>query len=146
MQRADTMARHSTGTTKRVRLGVLHGVALTVLVPAGLAGSRVQEPAPTPAEVALGDSVFSGRVGGALCYVCHGPRAKGVTGIGPDLTDKEWLHGDGSRAFLEKIVTDGVSKPKKSAAPMPPKGGGQLTAPQIKAVAAYVFTLSQPTR
>ena len=26
---------------------------------------------PSPAVVALGDSVFHGKVGGALCYVCH---------------------------------------------------------------------------
>ncbi|HEX6313348.1 MAG TPA: c-type cytochrome [Gemmatimonadaceae bacterium] len=142
MKRAENVVR----TTRRVGAGVLQAAALTLLVPAWLAGSRIQEPAPTPAEIALGESVFNGRAGGALCYVCHGPKAKGVAGIGPDLTDKEWLHGDGSRTFIEKIVTDGVAKPKKVAAPMPPKGGGQLTDPQIKAVAAYVFTLSHPTR
>lgn len=98
----------------------------------------------TPAQIALGDSVFRGRVGGALCYVCHGPNGKGVDGIGPNLTDKEWLNTDGTVASIEKVVTDGVAKPKKSATPMPPKGGGQLTDGQIKAVAAYVFSLSHP--
>jgi mono/diheme cytochrome c family protein len=105
-----------------------------------------QQPAPSAAEVALGDSVFHGRVGGALCYVCHGPAAKGVTGLGPNLTDKEWLNADGSVASIEKVVTEGVPKPKKMPAPMPPKGGGQLTESQIKAVAAYVYSLSHPTR
>ncbi len=108
--------------------------------------SRMQDAAPSPAEVALGDSVFHGKVGGALCYVCHGPAGKGVTGLGPSLIDKEWLNGDGSMAFIAKTVEEGVAKPKKAPAPMPPKGGGQLTPEQIKAAAAYVFSLSHKSK
>jgi mono/diheme cytochrome c family protein len=101
---------------------------------------------PSAADLALGDSVFHGKVGGALCYVCHGPAGKGVPGLGPNLTDKEWVNGDGSPAFLAKVITDGVAKPKKFPAPMPPKGGGQLTEAQVKGAAAYVYTLSQPKK
>lgn len=101
-----------------------------------------QQPAPSPAVIALGDSVFHGRVGGALCYVCHGPAGKGVAGLGPNLTDKEWLNSDGSLPSIEKTVQEGVPKPKKMPAPMPPKGGGQLGDAQVKAVAAYVWSLS----
>ena len=111
-----------------------------------LALAPAQDTEPSPAQLALGDSVFHGRVGGALCYVCHGPNGKGVAGIGPNLTDKEWLNADGSIASIEKVVTEGVAKPKKLPAPMPPKGGGQLTEGQIKAVAAYVYSLSHPTK
>ena len=114
-----------------------------LVVGAMAAGQGAADQAPAPAMIALGDSVFHGTVGAALCYVCHGPAGKGVTGLGPNLTDKEWLHGDGSAAFIEKIVTEGVAKPKKLPAPMPPKGGGQLTDPQIKAVAVYVHSLGQ---
>jgi len=105
-----------------------------------------QETGATPAQLALGDSVFHGRVGGALCFVCHGPSGKGVTGTGPDLTDTEWLNADGSIASIEKVIAEGVAKPKKAPAPMSPKGGGQLTDSQIKAVAAYVYSLSHPTK
>lgn len=106
----------------------------------------VQDGAPSPADVALGDSIFHGKVGNALCYVCHGPKGKGVTGLGPNLTDKEWLNGDGSLAFIAKTVEEGVAKPKKAPAPMPPRGGGQLTPEQIKAAASYVYSLSHPTK
>lgn len=112
----------------------------------GLAVPSVQDAAPTPAQLALGDSVFHGRAGGALCYVCHGPSGKGINGLGPNLTDKEWLNADGTVASIEKVVTEGVAKPKKMPAPMPPKGGGQLTESQIKAVAAYVYSLSHPAK
>ena len=119
---------------------VLGGLWLT------LALAPSQDTAVSPAQIALGDSIFRGRVGGALCYVCHGASGKGAPGIGPDLTDKEWLNADGSLASIEKVIIEGVAKPKKMASPMPPKGGGQLTEAQIKAVAAYVYSLSHPAK
>jgi mono/diheme cytochrome c family protein len=97
----------------------------------------------TPAMIALGDGIYHGRVAGGTCMVCHGQNAKGVTGLGPDLTDRAWLHGDGSFTFILSIVENGVTKPKKAAAPMPPGGGAQLTTEQKRAVAAYVWSLSQ---
>ncbi len=125
--------------------GLIVGLTLGVLAGAAMLNDRPQgpaAPAASLAELALGDSVFHGRVGGALCYVCHGPAGKGVPGLGPNLTDKEWVNGDGTLAFIEKVVEEGVAKPKKMPAPMPPKGGGQLNAAQIKAAAAYVWSLS----
>ncbi len=121
-------------------------VAMLAFVVAGLVAQGAAGQEATPAMLALGDSIFHGKVGAALCYVCHGPAGKGVTGLGPNLTDKEWLNGDGSVAFIEKTVETGVPKPKKAPAPMPPKGGGQLNESQVKAVAAYVYSLSHPTK
>jgi mono/diheme cytochrome c family protein len=40
------------------------------------------------------------------------------------------------------VITDGVPQPKKYRSPMPPKGGSQLTADQVSALAAYVWGLS----
>jgi mono/diheme cytochrome c family protein len=96
----------------------------------------------TPAQIALGDSVFHGRAGGGTCAVCHGQDAKGTTGLAPDLTDAKWLHGDGSYAFIVGIVQQGVPNPKESPAPMPPLGGASLTPDQVRAVAAYVYSLA----
>lgn len=124
-------------------------VAAAVALVAGVAVVTIRQSQGTPETVtagmvSLGDSVFHGKVGGALCYVCHGPAGKGVTGLGPSLVDKEWLHGDGGLPFITKLVTEGVAKPKKLPAPMPPKGGGNLTEAQIKAAAAYVYSLTHP--
>ena len=130
-------------------LGLASAVAFAGGTPAAAQGAAVAgvQAAPdaadiTPQQIALGDSIFHGRKGGALCYSCHGPAAKGVNGLGPNLTDGEWLHGDGGLAFIAGIVEQGIAKPKKAAAPMPPKGGGQLNAAQIRAAAAYVYSLS----
>jgi cbb3-type cytochrome c oxidase subunit III len=95
-----------------------------------------------PAQVALGDSIFHGTAGGGICFTCHGPDAKGVQGLGPNLTDTQWLHGDGSLQFIQNTVRTGVATPKEAAAPMPPMGGATLTPDQVNAVAAYVYSLS----
>lgn len=91
--------------------------------------------------VSRGKEIFAGKVGGALCSTCHGPAAKGVPGLGPDLTDDKWLHGDGGFVFLQTIVKTGVMKPKQSSAVMPPMGGASLSAEQLGALAAYLKTL-----
>lgn len=96
--------------------------------------------------VALGDSVYNGRVAGGTCFACHRADGKGMPGLAPDLTDGTWLHGDGSLDFLESIIRVGVPKPKQAAAAMPPMGGAKLTPDQIKAVAAYVYVISRPQR
>ncbi|HEX8725535.1 MAG TPA: c-type cytochrome [Gemmatimonadaceae bacterium] len=96
----------------------------------------------TAAMVSLGDSIFHGQAAGGLCFTCHGADAKGGP-LAPDLTDTVWLTGDGSYAFIQKRVTEGMPKPTAPyTAPMLPMGGAQLTPDQIKAVAAYVYTLS----
>ena len=96
---------------------------------------------PTPQQVALGDSIFHGQVAGGTCTACHGQDAKG-TAVAPDLTDSKWINGDGSYQFIVNTVTNGVPKPKEHPAPMPPMGGATLTDDQVKAVAAYEYSLS----
>ena len=98
----------------------------------------------TPGLIALGDSIFHGKVAGGMCFGCHGVDAKGTPGLAPDLTSGKWLQGDGSYPFVMKIVVDGVPHPKAAAAPMPPMGGAKLTPAEVRAVAAYVFSLSHP--
>jgi len=95
----------------------------------------------SPQLVALGDSIFHGQVAGGTCTACHGQDAKG-TAVAPNLTDTQWINGDGSYDFIVHTVTNGVPQPKQHPAPMPPKGGAQLTDDQVKAVAAYVYSLS----
>jgi mono/diheme cytochrome c family protein len=93
------------------------------------------------AQIALGDSIFHGKVGGGTCYACHGQDGKG-SAVGPNLTDSEWLNSDGSLEGLVKTIKSGVPTPKKAPAPMPPMGGATLTDEQVQAVAAYEYSLS----
>lgn len=124
----------------RSRLGLVCGLVL--VLQAGAAGSAAaQTAAPagvTPAAIQQGDSIFH-KTG--LCYACHGSNAQGA--VGPNLTDAEWIHGDGSYDMIVATVTAGVPKEKaKSGIPMPPKGGSSISDEDVKAVAAYVYSLS----
>ncbi|HEX2218334.1 MAG TPA: c-type cytochrome [Gemmatimonadales bacterium] len=90
--------------------------------------------------IALGDSVFHGQAGGGTCYACHGQDGTG-SGVGPNLTDNEWLNTDGTLEGITKVVQNGVPQPKQAPAPMPPMGGASLNPEQVKAVATYVHSL-----
>jgi mono/diheme cytochrome c family protein len=98
----------------------------------------------TTPTIAEGKKVFAGP---GLCAACHGPAGKGITGLGPNLTDAEWLHSDGSFEALVAQITAGVpSNKSKSGVAMPAKGGGPLTDAQLRAVAAYVWSLSHAAK
>jgi mono/diheme cytochrome c family protein len=93
----------------------------------------------TAAMIGDGQKVFAGP---GLCAACHGPQGKGINGLGPNLTDAEWLHSNGTYDALVAQITAGVPANKsKSGVAMPPKGGAALTDTQIRAVTAYVWSL-----
>ena len=114
--------------------------AAVVMSPSGAARSSTPA-AVTPANVALGDSLFHT----TSCYRCHGADAKG-TARAPNLTDQTWIHIDGSYDAIVSLVTTGFTKAEQKDPQyqftMNPRGGMRLTDDQIKAVAAYVWTLS----
>jgi mono/diheme cytochrome c family protein len=118
----------------RTRFGLL----LAFAVPSGASPVVAQAPAAvTPAVIAQGDSIFHSK---GNCYACHGANAQGA--VGPNLTDAEWIHSDGSYDAIVKQVTTGVTKEEsKSGIAMPAKGGSSITDDEVKAVAAYVYSL-----
>lgn len=92
----------------------------------------------TQAMVDKGNEIFHKQ---GLCYACHGQDAKGL--VGPNLTDDVWLHSKGSYDEIVKQIMTGVPKEQsKSGVPMPAKGGASITDDDVKAVAAYVYSLS----
>lgn len=52
---------------------------------------------------AAGRVVFEGK-----CVACHGDKGQGI--IGPNLTDRFWIHGDGTPVAILKVVTEGVAE------------------------------------
>ena len=68
-------------------------------------------PGATKEEVALGDRIFHGEIGGATCAGCHGstPRAPGRAGS--DIWHMLW--GDGSLPAIAQTITNGVPEPKE---------------------------------
>lgn len=115
-----------------VLVAVLLPVAATAQVPDSLPESV------TPQMIQQGAQLFSGA---GICMACHGADAKGAPNLGPDLTDDEWLHSDGSfEAIVQQILAGVPADQSKSGQIMPPKGGGALTDEQVRAVAAYVWS------
>ena len=76
---------------------------------------------------AQGKQVFESK-----CVVCHGNLGQG--GIGPNLTDDYWIHGN-KLSQIASTVTNGVSDKG-----MPP-WGALLSADELKSVVAYVQSL-----
>lgn len=104
------------------------------------AAAQERPAAATPEAISQGEGLFKGA---GLCSACHGASAKGIPNLGANLTDDEWLHSDGSYEGILKTITEGVSSDKSSSGTvMPPKGGSALSDEQLKAVAAYVWSLS----
>jgi glucose/arabinose dehydrogenase/mono/diheme cytochrome c family protein len=91
--------------------------------------------------VLLGERIYHGQVGGAVCTGCHGVDAGGGAS-GPSLRSNNWVWSDGSFAGISKIVTSGVATPKNYPTPMPAMGGAQLSPEQVSAVSAYIWGLS----
>ena len=81
--------------------------------------------------------------GAGLCATCHGPVGEGF--IGPSLIDAEWLNGSGTYDEIVTAITEGVALADVKNAMgvmMPPRGGSSISDDQIKALAVYVWTLS----
>jgi cbb3-type cytochrome c oxidase subunit III len=91
----------------------------------------------TEQTIADGEAIFKGA---GTCFACHGRDAKGIPSLGADLTDEEWTHADGTFESIVATINSGAQA--ASGAVMPPKGGPNLSEEQVKAVAAYVWSLT----
>ena len=80
-----------------------------------------------PAQVEEGKKVFA-----ATCAACHAQEGQGL--VGPNLTDKFWIHGN-KPSDIAKSVTDGFADKG-----MPP-WGQVLGQDKVRKVSAFVVTL-----
>ncbi len=98
--------------------------------------------APSAEEIEKGKAVFKGA---GLCYACHGANGEGA--VGPKLIEREgagFWHSNGSWDGIATFIAAGVTKEQsKSGIMMPAKGGAKLSDADVKAVAAYVYSISR---
>jgi len=93
-----------------------------------------------PAQVKEGQGVFQ-----SVCFACHGPDARGIPGLGKNLVDSPFVHGLRDDELLQFIIQgrDPSDPLNTTGVAMPPRGGNPaLTDDQLRAVIAYVRTLS----
>jgi cytochrome c oxidase cbb3-type subunit III len=78
----------------------------------------------------IGERLFANN-----CAGCHGSDARGSKGF-PNLTDADWLGGDGSLAYIQKTISEGRQ------GMMPPMAAAVGGPEDVKNVANYVLSLS----
>lgn len=108
---------------------------------AGSVSPDAQKYASLTGDAAKGKAAFEG-----TCVACHGPDAKGIKGLGKDLTTSEWAKGK-SDPDLILFLTKGrpSSDPlNTTGVDMPPRGGNPALKDQDLAdIVAYVRTLEK---
>lgn len=94
---------------------------------------------PSEIEILAGKQVFGGK---GNCITCHGSDATGTT-LAPDLADSETINlASGTVEEIAALIRQGVAQPKRHPAPMPARGGAALSETEVRAVAAYVWSLA----
>jgi disulfide bond formation protein DsbB len=82
----------------------------------------------------------------STCSACHGPDAKGIAGLGKDLTTSEFAKGLPDAAFI-LFITQGrpASDPlNTTGVDMPPRGGNPaFTDQDLADIVAYVRSLQK---
>lgn len=105
-------------------------------------GIDTTPPAPTQVQVmrAQGESLFYGRLAEGDCSQCHDRR--GEHGRVMDLRHSAWLR-QASFASIVHYITHGRRDPREDTPGSSHPGGDTLTGEQIRAVAAYLKSLSR---
>jgi mono/diheme cytochrome c family protein len=98
-------------------------------------------PGVTDSAIAWGQNLFHGSAG---CSTCHGEGGRG-TERGPNITGAIWLHGPGTYESLIEQVKHGVPASRSyTGEGMPPRGKVPMSEEAVRAVAAYVWSISHP--
>jgi mono/diheme cytochrome c family protein len=104
-----------------------------------------------PARLARMIETGSDHFNEGTCVICHGVGGRGTVARAPDLTDDEWLHSQGDFEGILNTIMWGVKREEmKAVTPRPfqmnPKGAMTLSAQELLAVTAYVWSLSRDER
>ena len=87
------------------------------------------------AVVASGEATFKG-----TCAACHGQDAKGMKGIGFNLVDGTWVHGNTPKAVFDNVM-NGI---KYNGAPTGMASQGHLGAGKVAEVVAFLMSKQKP--
>jgi disulfide bond formation protein DsbB len=117
-------------------------VAVALLAACGGGGGGGTEATTAPAgDAAKGATHFA-----TTCSACHGADAKGLPGLGKDLTASDWVKTQTDEQLVNFIKTGRpASDPLNTTGiDMPPKGGNPaLTDADITDVVAYIRSINQ---
>jgi mono/diheme cytochrome c family protein len=127
--------------TKLLSIFVLASLLLLAACGGGDTASAPTAPAAPSGNVAAGEILFQ-----QSCASCHGPDAKGVVGLGKDMTTSEFIQGLNDEELLA-FVKNGrsTSDPlNTTGVDMPPKGGNPaLTDAQLLDIIAFIHSVQE---
>lgn len=127
---------------KRLYLVLVIGL---LVVSVSACGPSAPAATATP-EGPIGDPVNGQQQYAGTCVSCHGPDAKGMTGLGKDLTTSEFLRTKSNTEMVTFLQTGRpASDPlNTTGVDMPPKGGNPALDDQDLAdIIAYIRSLQQ---
>jgi mono/diheme cytochrome c family protein len=131
------MNANNVGLSTKITMFVVALLALAAVQPARVTAQL--PPGVTPERIGEGQALY---FGDGRCDGCHGEDAKGIQGVGTDLTDGEWRHADGgSFPALIDVISKGLTHEKTEGWAMP--GGAEFTDQQVRELAAYIWSLVQ---
>lgn len=119
-------------------------LVVSALVLTGCGGAATQAasaPPIPPGDAVRGKTVFEG-----TCAACHGTDAKGLPGLGKNLTTSEFAKGKTDAELVAFIKTGRPTTDplNTTGVEMPPKGGNTaLTDQDLADVVAYIRTLQK---
>jgi disulfide bond formation protein DsbB len=129
-------------TRKQLFLLLTLVLFISLVVACGGGGSDADTPPPTP--TARGDAEAGQTAYTTTCVACHGPEAKGVTGLGKDLTTSEFVatKTDDELADFVKTGRPSTDPLNTTGIDMPPKGGNPaLTDDDIYNIVAFLRSI-----
>jgi disulfide bond formation protein DsbB len=129
---------------RRLFLPAIALAAAAMLAACG-GGQPAAAPTAAPAQGSLGGNVDNGKAKfSTTCTSCHGPDAKGMTGLGKDLHNNQFVAGKTDVEMVEFLkkgrpASDPLNTTKVD---MPPKGGNPALSDQDLAdIVAFLRTL-----
>ena len=128
----------------KTRLLVLFSLLVVVALVLSACGGAAS--APASSAKAKGDATKGKTVFTTTCSACHGADAKGLPGLGKDMTTSTFIKGLNDDDFLAFLKTGRpASDPKNTTkVDMPPKGGNPaLTDQDLYDVIAYIRTVNK---
>ncbi|MCC6627951.1 MAG: cytochrome c [Chloroflexi bacterium] len=126
--------------------GLLIGTGVAACGAAPAPTAKPAAPAAPAAPLKPGDAARGKQLFTLSCAACHGPEAKGVPGLGKDMTTSAFVKGQSDAQLLDFIkkgrpATDPANTTRIE---MPAKGGNPaLTDAELTDMIAYIRSLQQ---
>jgi disulfide bond formation protein DsbB len=123
----------------KLRLSQLLAVFLAAAFLAACGGGATEPTAAPSGDAANGATLFGG-----TCSSCHGPDAKGIAGLGKDLTTSTWVAEQSDQQLVDFIK---VGRPSSdplntTGVDMPPRGGNPaLSDDDLVDIVAYIRSI-----